>query len=109
VGTDRFHLRSEVTHGPWRRGPHSGVLRIIAIARESRLTGLLLTDHGSRITDHDPCAEATMATDDYDLILRGGDVLDPASGPRRRADLAVSRGRIAAGLMDAVPQRLLSD
>jgi len=33
---------------------------------------------------------------EYDLIIRGGDVLDPATGRRRRADVAVYDGRIAA-------------
>jgi dihydroorotase len=36
-----------------------------------------------------------MPNDSYDLILRGGEVLDPANGSRRRADVGVLRGRIA--------------
>lgn len=36
-----------------------------------------------------------MATNEYDLILRGGELFDPADGSRRRADIAMRRGRIA--------------
>ena len=32
----------------------------------------------------------------YDLILRGGRVIDPASGRDRKADIGIARGRIAA-------------
>ncbi|MGI8551754.1 MAG: amidohydrolase family protein, partial [Dehalococcoidia bacterium] len=37
-----------------------------------------------------------MEEQSYDLILRGGDVLDPSYGPHYRADVAVRFGRIAA-------------
>ena len=37
----------------------------------------------------------------YDLLLAGGEVLDPATGRRQRLDLAISQGRIAA-LGDAI-------
>ena len=33
---------------------------------------------------------------EYDLLLRGGEIIDPAGGRRERADVAVSRRRIAA-------------
>lgn len=32
----------------------------------------------------------------YDLVLRGGEVIDPAQGIRGRRDLAISKGRVAA-------------
>ncbi len=38
---------------------------------------------------------------EYDLLIRGGDVIDPASGLHERLDLAVNDGRIAA-LSDAI-------
>ena len=35
-------------------------------------------------------------TDDYDLILRGGNLADGTGAPIREADVAVKSGRIAA-------------
>jgi dihydroorotase len=46
-----------------------------------------------------------MMTDQFDLLLRGGHVIDPASGRDGVADIAVSGGRIAAIESALPPER----
>ena len=41
----------------------------------------------------------------YDLVIRNGEVIDPSRGLRRKADLAVSAGRIAAIEETIPPER----
>ena len=35
----------------------------------------------------------------YDLVIRGGEVVDPGSGLRGRMDVAISGGKIAKSLL----------
>src|SRR6478609_2510507 len=40
----------------------------------------------------------------FDLLIRGGDVVDPGGGIEGRLDVAVTRGRIAAVSSDISPE-----
>ena len=49
-----------------------------------------------------PTVAAAQQQDRYDILIRNGEVIDPSRGLRRRADVGVLEGRIAA-IEDSIP------
>ena len=64
-----------------RRFPHTRATAFLAGA-----LALIVLPHVSAAQSSAPA---------YDIILRGGTVVDGTGGPRRRADVAITRGHIA--------------